>query len=315
MKKETSPIHPELQKVARKMPKLTYSNKNLWLLHVLMRLVPRPKVPQDILVQNIFISSENDRTKIRLRIYKQKSLTAPVPVLLWMHGGGYVIGNPEQDDGSCIQYVHELGILVISVDYRFAPKYPFPVGLEDCHTALQWVVTNAQQLGIDTKHIAVGGASAGGGLAASLIQFVHDRQEIQPIFQLLVYPMLDDRTVLRPEIGDNDHIAWNQKSNRFGWESYLGTRCGAENVPKYAVPARCKKLAGLPETWIGVGTLDLFHDEDLAYAQRLRECGVPCEIYTVPGAFHGFDVFDPDLPIVQDFRKSQISALRKCFAL
>jgi acetyl esterase/lipase len=315
MKQEFSQVHPELQHVVRKMPKLTYSKKNLWLIHVLTRYAPPSRVPQEILVENVFIPTANNQKKIRLRIYKRKSLTASMPVLLWLHGGGYVMGHPEQDDGSCIQYVRELGIIVISVDYRYAPKYPFPVGLGDCYTALQWVVAHAQDLGVDGKRIAIGGASAGGGLAASLIQFTHDRQEIKPIFQLLVYPMLDDRTVLRSKIDNNDHIVWNQRSNRFGWESYLGTRCGAENVPEYSVPARRKELTGLPETWIGVGTLDLFHDEDLAYAQRLKECDVKCEIYTVPGAFHGFDVFDPQLPIVRDFRESQVLALKKCFSL
>lgn len=315
MKKEAPQIHPELQQVARRMPKLTYSSKNLWLLQVLTRFVPAPKVPQDILIENVFIPTAKDQTKIRLRIYKRKSHTAPMPVLLWLHGGGYIMGNPEQDDGRCMQYVHELGITVISVDYRFAPKYPFPTGLEDCYTALQWIVTHAHHLGMDAKRIAIGGASAGGGLAASLIHLAHDRQEIKPIFQLLVYPMLDDRTVLRSEMDDHDHIVWNQKSNRYGWECYLGTGCGTENVPEYSVPARRKELAGLPEAWIGVGTLDLFHDEDVAYAQRLEECGVKCEIHTIPGAFHGFDVFDSRLHIVQDFRKSQMLALKKCFSL
>jgi len=315
MKLELSQVHPELQQVARRMPGLTFTKKNLWLMHVLTRLLPPPRVPQQILVENVFIPAAEDRTKVRLRIYKPKSLPADVPVLLWFHGGGYIMGNPEQDDGCCIQYVRELGIMVVSVDYRHAPKYPFPAALWDGCTALRWVVAHSQDLGVDAKRIAIGGASAGGGLAASLVQYAQDRLETKPVFQLLVYPMLDDRTVLRPEIGDHDHIAWNQSSNRFGWESYLGTRCGLENAPEYSVPARRKEMAGLPQAWIGVGTLDLFYDEDLAYAQKLMEGGVQCEVYTVPGAFHGFDVLDAQLPVVQDFRKSQVLALKKCLSL
>ena len=252
------------------------------------------------------------RAKTRLRVYKQKSVIAPAPALLWLHGGGYVMGNPEQDDGSCVQYARELGITVISVAYRCAPKHPFPAGLEDSYAALKWVASHSQQLGVDRERIAIGGASAGGGLAASLAHLAHDRQEVKPVFQLLVYPMLDDRTVLRSETDDSYHIAWNLKSNRFGWESYLGKKCGVEDVPEYSVPSRRKDVSGLPPVWIGVGTADLFYDEDTAYAQRLKECGVKCENYIVSGAFHGFDVFDPQLPIVQDFRKSQISALKKC---
>jgi acetyl esterase/lipase len=166
-------------------------------------------------------------------------------------------------------------------------------------------------LDIDPKRIAVGGASAGGGLAAALVQLAHDRREIDPVFQMLVYPMLDDRTVLRTDIDDSQNVTWNHKSNRYGWESYLGKECGAEHVPAYSVPARRADLSGLPPAWIGVGALDIFQDEDVAYAQRLRECGVECEIEIIPGAFHGFDVFDPQLSIVQDFRKKQVKVLKK----
>jgi acetyl esterase/lipase len=183
--------------------------------------------------------------------------------------------------------------------------------LDDSHAALTWVASQSQQLGVDAKRIAVGGASAGGGLAAALVQLVHDRQELEPIFQLLVYPMLDDRTVLRADIDDRNNVTWTQANNRFGWESYLDKECGRDDVPAYSVPARRKDLSGLPPTWIGVGSLDMFHDEDAAYGQRLTECGVECDMVIVPGAFHGFDVFDPYLPVVQDFRRSQITALRK----
>ena len=122
--------------------------------------------------------------------------------------------------------------------------------------------------------------------------------------------MLDDRTCLRGDDGSNNYESWNQTSNRFGWESYLGKHYGEEEIPAYAVPARRQDLSGLPPAWMGVGTLDLFYEEDMAYAQRLTESGVSCEIKVVPGAFHGFDVFDIDIPVVQDFRKSQLAALK-----
>ncbi|MDX2006043.1 MAG: alpha/beta hydrolase [Meiothermus sp.] len=311
MKDEFSKIHPELQQIAERSPKFNFSKQNLWFMRLLMSAMPSPKVPEHILVENIYIPGQNEQSKIRLRIYKPKSIAAPTPVLLWMHGGGYVVGKPEQDDGVCAQYVDELGITVVSVDYRYAPKHPFPAGLDDSYTALKWVALNCQQLGIDAKRIAIGGASAGGGLAAALVQLAHDRQEIKPVFQLLVYPMLDDRTVLRTEINDRNYVTWSHKSNQFGWESYLGKKCGEVDVPAYSVPARRTDLSSLPPAWIGVGSLDLFHDEDVAYAQRLKECGIECELCVVSGAFHGFDVFDPRVPIVQGFRKSQISAMKK----
>ncbi|MEW6402167.1 MAG: alpha/beta hydrolase [Chloroflexota bacterium] len=310
MKIQFSKIHPELRQIARKAPKLTYSNKNVWLLNLLIRLLPAPAPSPDIRVENFFIPGKEERTKIRLRLYEPKSVSTPTPVLLWMHGGGYVIGRPEQNDVSCAQWVRELGITVVSVDYRYGSKYPFPAGLEDCYSALKWVASHSQQISVDETRIAIGGESAGGGLAASLVHLAYDRQEVKPVFQLLVYPMLDDGTALRADIDDRNNITWNQKSNRFGWESYLGKKCGAEDLPEYSVPARRKDLSGLAPAWIGVGTLDLFYDEDMAYAQRLNESGVKCEMNIVPGAFHGFDVFDPDIPIVQDFRKAQIAALR-----
>ncbi len=306
-----SKIHPELQQIAKKSPKFAFNHKNLWLINLLMSLTPAPKTPDDMRIENIFIPGRAEQTKVRLRIYQSKSAAAPTPVLLWLHGGGYVIGNPEMDDRSCVEYVRELGITVVSVDYRCAPKHPFPAGLDDSYAALKWVVTHAQELNIDTKRIAIGGASAGGGLAAALGQLAHDRQEVKVVFQLLVYPMLDDRTVLRADIDDSNNITWNQKSNRYGWESYLGKQCGADDVPAYSVPARRADLSGLPPAWIGVGTLDVFHDEDMTYAQRLKACGIECEIDIVSGAFHGFDVFDPQVPIVQGFKKSQIAALKK----
>jgi acetyl esterase/lipase len=311
VKKELSTIHPELQAVARKMPAITYSRKNLWLMNWVMRLRPAPKTPADILIENIFIPAQTDQTRIRLRIYKPRLAGVPTPALIWLHGGGYVLGNPEQDDECCAQYGRELGITVVSVDYHYAPKYPFPIGLEDSYAALAWVAAQAQSLSVDIQRIAIGGASAGGGLAAALAQLAHDRQAIQPVFQLMVYPMLDDRTVIRPDLAGKAYLAWDQPSNRFGWESYLGRPCGGADLPEYAVPARRADLSGLPPAWLGVGTQDLFHDEDAAYAQRLKACAVPCEIEIVPGAFHGFDVFDPKIPLVQAFRRSQIAALRK----
>jgi acetyl esterase/lipase len=310
VKDKFSKVHPELQRAARWAPSITFSNRNLWLVRLLVRLMPTPKAPE-VLVENIRIPGQDDRTRIRLRVYRPRSVVPPTPVLVWLHGGGYVMGRPELDDVRCTQYVRQSGITAVSVDYRCAPDHPFPAGLEDSYSALKWVESHSQEIGVDPKGVAIGGESAGGGLAASLVQLAHDRQEIKPVFQLLVYPMLDDRTVLRTDLDGRSHIAWNQRSNRFGWESYLGRKCGAGDVPEYAVPARREDLSGLPRAWIGVGTVDLFHDEDMAYAQRLKGCGIQCEVCAVPGAFHGFDMLAPRAPVTRDFVESQISALKR----
>ena len=157
----------------------------------------------------------------------------------------------------------------------------------------------------------MGGESAGGGLAASLAQLAHDRGEVQPVFQLLVYPMLDDRTVLREDINRAERLLWSPENNRLGWELYLSQPVSSAPLPPYAAAARRADLSGLPPAWIGVGTLDLFYEEDLAYAQRLKDSGVACETAVVPGAFHGFDQFGARFQVVRDFREAQVNALRK----
>jgi acetyl esterase/lipase len=314
MKPPIEAFHPELQKFASRMPLLTFSSKNVWLVRFFDRFIWKRKASEDILVENTLIPRQNDASRLRLRIYRQKSAAAGqalAPVLLWLHGGGYLVGKPEQDEPAYFQFVRELGLVIVSVDYRCAPEQPFPAALEDGYAALRWVAAHAGQLGVDTRRIAVGGASAGAGLAAALVQLACDRNEIHPVFQLLVYPMLDDRTVTRTDLAGQAYIGWDQASNRFGWESYLGKACGSADVPPYAVPARRADLSGLPPAWIGVGTQDMFYVEDLAYAQRLRDSGVECETCVVPGAFHGFDLAGEQVQVVREFRESQVEALRK----
>jgi acetyl esterase/lipase len=311
MVRDLTPIHPELREMAKTFPRLRFNRWSLRLLRLLTRLQPTPKLPVGIRLEQMFILSQTPGHKIRLRIYKPKEMTSPVPVLVWMHGGGLIIGRPEMDDAFLTRCVQELGIVVVSVDYRLAPDHAFPAPLDDCYSALTWVHAHAETLGIDPNRIAIGGQSAGAGLAASLAQLAHDRGEIQPIFQLLIYPMLDDRSALRTDLPNMDLMTWTSANNRFGWESYLQHACGLPTVAPYAVPSRRKDLTGLPPAWIGVGTLDLFYEEDMAYAQKLKECGVACELVVIPGAFHGFDVLDHSLPVVQEFHRAQIAALKQ----
>lgn len=311
MNNKFSKVHPDLQDAIKMSPSIHYNKMNLWLIRLGMALMPVLKAPENVSIENVFIAGQDKKSKLRLRIYRPKTITSSTPVMIWMHGGGYIIGTPEMEDPICIQFVHELGISIVSVDYRLAPKHPFPAGLDDCYSALMWAKHNSESFGFDATRIAVGGTSAGGGLAASLAQLACDRKEVTPVFQLLTYPMLDDRTVLRTDIDDSNSPTWTQKSNRFAWESYLGKLYGAKEMPAHAVSARREYLSGLPPAWIGVGALDIFYEEDVAYAQRLKEAGVECDLNIVEGAFHGFDVFDQQLSLVQEFRRSQIAALKK----
>lgn len=274
-----------------------------------MRLMPAARLLDEIEVSQTYTQSQDSNHKIMLRVYKPGAATC-VPVLLWMHGGGLVIGSTKSEDTYVSKFVKELGIAVVSVEYRLAPDHPYPAAIEDSYAALKWVQAHACSLGMDSDRIAVGGESAGGGLAASLAQMALDRGEIQLVFQLLVYPMLDDRSALRSGSPHANLLTWTPKDNRFGWESYLRQSVDLEDVPPYSVPARRENLAGLPPAWIGVGTVDLFYDEDRAYADRLKGCGVDCEFVVVEGAFHGFDVFDDRVAPVQDFRNAQVAALK-----
>lgn len=236
------------------------------------------------------------------------------PALLHMHGGGYVMGSPWQRPADLQLLAMQCGCVLVSVDYRLAPEAVFPAALEDNYAALSWLHDNADALGVDRHRIAIGGESAGGGHAAALALAARDRGRIPVLFQLLIYPMLDDRTgSSRAAPANTGDFIWTAARNQFGWSALLGKPAGSEQVPTGAVPARADKLAGLPPAFIGVGELDLFADENLAYAQRLRAAGVAVELARVPGAFHGFDVIAPEASASVRFKAQWLAALKAAF--
>jgi acetyl esterase/lipase len=291
-------FHPDLRKVARFAPRALVGPRSLKVIRRLSRVIQRGGSSRD--VEALILGSG-----VGVRLHRPAGVSQPGPALLWIHGGGYVIGTAQQDDALCARFAHKLGITVAAVDYRLAPEHPYPAPLEDCYAALTWL---AALPAVDPSRVAIGGASAGGGLAAALALLARDRGEVTPIAQLLAYPMLDDRSGSTPE--NPNYRLWSPKSNRFGWAAYLGNA-----DPKVAVPARHEDLSGLPPAWIGVGTNDLFHDEDLAYAERLTAAGVPCHVEVVTGAFHGFDLVVPKATVSQSFFASQCANLRAALAV
>lgn len=261
------------------------------------------------------IAGPADAAAVTIHVYESQDRSRPSAALLWIHAGGTIMGTPEMDHDLCSRFAAELGILVVSADYRLAPENPFPAGLDDCHAALQWLYENAGDIGVHPDRIAVGGASSGGLFAAALCQRVHDESGIDVAFQLLVYPALDDRTVLRSGWRGDAHgrgrIGWTPASNRYAWRCYLGHEPGTEETRPYAVPARRQDVSGLPRTWIGVGDLDLFHEEAVDYARRLSAAGVPCELYVEPGMYHGADAaLAATVPSMRAFRTRLVDALR-----
>lgn len=231
------------------------------------------------------------------------------PAVLWIHGGGFVVGAPQFDAFLTGQIAREVSAVVVSPDYRLAPEHPFPAALDDCMATLAWMRANADGIGIDPARIAVAGASAGGGLAAAVAQRCRD-EGVPLRAQALVYPMLDDRTALKRDHGGRGRFLWTPASTRFGWKSYLGREPGTSDVPEYAVPARRSDLTGIAPAWIGVGELDLLYDEDVAFAERLRESDVDCELVTVPGMYHAADLIARKAPSILRFRASMLEHLR-----
>jgi acetyl esterase/lipase len=270
---------------------------------------PRAKLPTGINVQEYSIDG---LTSVVVRVIAPIEKAVSHPAILWLHGGGFVMGSAKQDDRTCARLVDLLQAVVISVDYRLAPEHPYPAALEDCYAAYKYLHSAATSLHIDPSRVAVVGQSAGGGLAASLIQMIRDRGDRMPVLQMLIYPMLDDRTVLKP-VNDALYRLWDSSSNRFGWASYLAIAPGSVDVPEYAVPMRRKDLSKLAPAWIGVGTHDLFLDEDVKYAQRLERAGVEVHLEIIEGAFHGFDLASPNALISKRFFELQVAAIAQAF--
>jgi acetyl esterase/lipase len=249
---------------------------------------------------------------VRLLVYRPQRQARTLPALLWIHGGGYVDGRADWDEHVAKSLVRDVGGCVVSVDYRLAPETPYPGAIEDCHAALRWMHASAGELDIDLRRIGVAGISAGGGLAAALALLARDRNGPALCFQALLRPMLDDRSVLE----ENRHpfageFIWTREPNHFGWSALLGDEPGATNTAPYAVAARAESLQGLPATFISVGVLDLFVEENIECAHRLIRESVPTELHVHPGACHAFQFLTPTCHAAQLHEHNFIAALRQ----
>lgn len=234
------------------------------------------------------ITTTIDGESVAGLLYRPTQATGPLPAYLHIHGGGYIMGSPEGSDPGNMALCAALGIVIFSVRYRLAPEHPIPAPLDDCYAALAWLHGSAEALQIDRTRIAIGGESAGGGLAAALAIRARDAGEFSICHQHLVYPMLDNRTGSDAEPGDPlvGEFVWTRERNQFGWASFLGS--ADAQAPQ--VPARVDSCAGLPPTWLFTAQLDLFRDENLAYAQRLMVAGVAVDLVAYAGACHGFQL-------------------------
>ena len=243
--------------------------------------------------------------EVVVRVHEPAEQSAsPRPALLWVHGGGHVLGSASQDDPLLQDLVARTGCVAVAVEWRRAPEDPYPAAVHDAYAALRWM---AEDAALDPGRLVVGGASSGGGAAAGLALLARDRSEVPLAGQLLVYPMLDDREVTASSREVLDPRLWNHESNRLGWAAYLSGLDGAE-VPAHAAPARATDVHGLPPTWLATGELDLFRDEDLEYASRLLASGVPTELHVYAGAVHGFDLFAPEAAVSRRYCRDRDEA-------
>lgn len=288
-------IHPELRfmgRLARVMPftlgerglracnRLLALGKGLWIsrkTRMTVRYIPR-----------------DDGGRLRLcEVRARGAATHDAAGLIWLHGGGYAIGLPEQDKTFIERFTGGGRCVVIAPDYRRSTEAPYPAALEDAYAALLWMRDNAAELGIRDDKLFVGGDSAGGGLCAALCLYARDRGEVAVAFQMPLYPMLDDR-MITPSSKDNDAPMWNSRSNAAAWRLYLGGRNGAPDIPCYAAPSRATDLGGMPPACLYVGDIEPFYDETVKYVNLLREQGVEARLMVQKGCFHAFDLACPN---------------------
>lgn len=259
-----------------------------------------------------------DGTSLRLLICVPLERKSGVPGVLWLHGGGYAVGLPEQDVFYIEHFIHASSCIVVAPDYTLSTKKPYPAALEDCYLALRWMKENAARLGIRDDQLFVCGDSAGGGLTAALTLYARDKGDIAIAFQMPLYPMLDDR-MKTTSAQANDAPVWNTKSSIAAWKLYLGERYGTEDVPCYAVPARAVNYAELPPTCTFVGSIDAFCDETSEYVDNLRKADVPVDFKIFEGGFHAFDYMVPRSSIAKAANQFYMDAFRhavqNCFAV
>jgi len=224
---------------------------------------------------------------VPVRIYTPRDGGAPRPAIVYFHGGAFVLGDLEFEHPRCLEMARHTGAVVISAGYRLAPEHPFPAAFDDCWAAFTWLFETAELLGVDPSRIAVAGASAGGALAAAVSLRARDCGGPRICFQLLIYPVIDDRMITRSMSEFRSIRGWNRVSSEHMWAHYLGS--DRDRVPAYAAPARAEDLRGLPPAYVMTAELDALRDEGIQYAHRLIEAGVPTELHHYPGTFHGFD--------------------------
>ena len=252
---------------------------------------------------------------IMVRIYRPTgdhpvAGAATLPGIYFIHGGGMVLGDVAGEDAAATMLCDEVGAVVVSVEYRLAPEHPHPAPAEDCYAGLQWMAAHTDEIGVDPARLALYGGSAGGGLVLAVALMARDRGGPAISFMMPIYPMIDDRNETPSSHEITDIGIWDRSGNLEAWAWYLG----GQEADGYAAPARVVDVSGLPPAFIDVGTVDMFRDEDIAFAQRLMQAGVPTELHVNPGSYHASEVFAPEAALSKRIWAMRIDALRRALA-
>lgn len=273
-------------------------------------MVGDEEMGDSVTTEELTVPGPEDGDELTVRIHSPADASGPYPCVYWIHGGGMVLGSAEQEDATAHRFVDELECVVVTPEYRLAPEHPYPTPVDDCYAGLTWLGENAAELGVDASRIAIAGPSAGGGLAAGVALRARGEGGPDLCFQLLIYPMIDDRNETVSSKQVTDIGIWDREMNIKAWDAYLGDRSGSDEIPPYAAPARATDLTELPPTFLDIGTHDAFRDETTAYAEQLAASGVQTEYHLWPGGFHGYDAFAPDTQLSERTWETRFAALR-----
>jgi acetyl esterase/lipase len=271
-----------------------------------LEVPPNPRVTSE----DRTVPGPEGQPDIGVRIYRPVEATGSLPGIVFIHGGGMILGDVAGEDAAAGLLCAEVGAVVVSVEYRLAPEHPHPAPVEDCYAGLVWTAKNASELGIDEHRLAVYGGSAGGGLAIGIALLARDRGGPALRFLMPIYPMIDERNVTASSHEITDIGIWDRAGNVEAWDWYLG----GKEADQYAAPRLAEDVSGLPSTFIDVGTVDLFRDEDIAFAQRLMQAGVPTELHVNPGSYHASETFAPDAALSRRIWAMRVDALRRALA-
>ena len=262
---------------------------------------------ENVVMEDRNIPGPDGSPEVGVRIYKPVDVSGSLPGMFFIHGGGMIMGSIEGENLKAAMLCETIQAVVVSVEYRLAPENPHPAPVQDCYEALVWMSKNATELGFDPDRLAIVGGSAGGGLAVATALMARDQEFPKLCFQMANYPMIDDRNETPSSKEITDVGIWDREGNLEAWDWYLGGKPADE----YAAPARAKNLSDLPPTFIDVGEIDLFRDEDIEFATRLLQTGVTTELHVYPGAYHASELFAPDAELSKQIWAKRIEALKR----